>query len=207
MSEIDQIMAYSADELENLFGVSTFTDVFVNAERAEINTYRSAALESMAFTKLHVPFLTVFPVDIVVLDSLENHDVRFTVIYVFRNLSTGSVTSLITKTAETLPLASSQSLFPAFNWAEREIWDFFGVFFINHPDLRRILTDYGFSGYPLRKDFPLSGYQEVHFDDPMKAIEYKVVELSQAFRTFRHTRTWPQQTEKLHDNNESSQTG
>jgi NADH:ubiquinone oxidoreductase subunit C len=97
---------------------------------------------------------------------------------------------VITKTTETTPLISSQSLFPAFNWAEREIWDFFGIFFVNHSDLRRILTDYGFSGYPLRKDFPLSGYQEVYFDDPLKSIEYRVVELSQAFRTFRHTKIW-----------------
>ena len=63
--------------------------------------------------------------------------------------------------------------------------------------MRRILTDYGFTGYPLRKDFPLSGYHEVHFEDPMKAIEYRPVELSQAFRVFRHHRSWG--TEKEED--------
>ena len=86
-----------------------------------------------------------------------------------------------TYTDELTPLESSVSVFKAANWYEREIWDMFGVFFANHPDLRRILTDYGFEGHPFRKDFPLSGYVELRYDDEVVA---EPVELAQEFRKF-----------------------
>jgi len=167
-------------------------------------TYRQAILDTMCFIKLYTPVLGNFPVDIVVIDNIENYGARFTIIYTFRSLRNGNYFTLITKSTETLPVLSAQSLFPAFNWAEREVWDLFGIFFVSHPDLKRILTDYGFSGYPLRKDFPLSGYFEVQFDDSIKAVEYKSVELSQAFRIFRHTRGWSLIEESVNfDNNDN----
>jgi len=178
----------SYEELENLFGASLVSDVFINIEKITINSFRESTVDSLSILKLHSTFIANYPVDIVVVDSLEEYDTRFTLVYVLRDLLSGAIFHVLTKTAETLPIVSSQSLFPAFNWAEREVWDFFGIFFINHTDLRRILTDYGFSGYPLRKDFPLSGYHEIHFDDPLKSIEYRTVELSQAFRMFRHSK-------------------
>jgi NADH:ubiquinone oxidoreductase subunit C len=181
---------YLYEELFDLFGSSLVSDAFVSGEKLSINSYRESTIDSLSLLKFHGAFVANYPVDIVVIDSLEEYDARFTLVYILRDLLSGAIFHVITKTTETTPLISSQSLFPAFNWAEREIWDFFGIFFVNHSDLRRILTDYGFSGYPLRKDFPLSGYQEVHFDDPLKSIEYRVVELSQAFRTFRHTKIW-----------------
>ena len=86
-----------------------------------------------------------------------------------------------------------QSVMPLYvnaDWWEREIWDFFGIYFTKHPDLRRILTDYGFDGHPLRKDFPLSGFIEVRYDDNKKRILVEPIELSQEFRTFTFESPW-----------------
>jgi NADH dehydrogenase (ubiquinone) Fe-S protein 3 len=85
------------------------------------------------------------------------------------------------------------SIVPVFinaNWWEREIWDLFGVFFVNHPDLRRLLTDYGFEGHPLRKDFPLIGFNELRYDNNSKSIIYEPVSLSQEFRAFNYETSW-----------------
>ena len=82
------------------------------------------------------------------------------------------------------PVPSTVGVFPASNWFEREAYDMFGILFSGHPDLRRLLTDYGFQGYPLRKDFPLTGYVEVRYDDEQKRVVYEPVELTQEFRTF-----------------------
>ena len=97
-----------------------------------------------------------------------------------------------TCTDEINPLPSVVSVFPSANWWEREIWDLFGVFFSNHPDLRRILTDYGFEGYPLRKDFPLSGYFELRYDEEEKVVLCEAIELSQEFRFFNFYTPWKQ---------------
>jgi NADH-quinone oxidoreductase subunit C len=93
-------------------------------------------------------------------------------------------------TDERTPVASLTDLFPAANWYEREVWDLFGVYFTGHPDLRRLLTDYGFEGHPLRKDFPMTGYSEVRWDDEQKRVVYHPVDLNQAFRSFDFLSPW-----------------
>lgn len=85
---------------------------------------------------------------------------------------------------------SLTSLFLNSNWIEREIWDMFGIIFINHPDLRRILSDYGFDGHPLKKDFPLTGFLELQFDDLIMALKYVTIELMQDFRIFWFLSPW-----------------
>ena len=85
---------------------------------------------------------------------------------------------------EATPVPSITSLFDGANWYEREVYDLFGVFFTGHPDLRRIMTDYGFDGHPLRKDFPLTGYTEIRYDEEKKRIVVEPLELTQAFRNF-----------------------
>jgi NADH-quinone oxidoreductase subunit C len=85
---------------------------------------------------------------------------------------------------------SISSIFQSANWLEREAWDLYGVFFFNHPNLRRILTDYGFKGFPFRKDFPLTGYVEVRYDDAVSAVVYEPLEMSQEFRSFDFRSPW-----------------
>lgn len=93
-------------------------------------------------------------------------------------------------TDETTPVPSVIPVFPAADWFEREAYDFYGILFEGHPDLRRILTDYGFEGYPLRKDFPLTGFVEVRYDDTEKRVVYSPVRLVQEFRDFDFLSPW-----------------
>jgi NADH-quinone oxidoreductase subunit C len=93
-------------------------------------------------------------------------------------------------TDEDTPVPSVVDVFPAANWFEREAYDMYGILFSGHPDLRRILTDYGFQGYPLRKDFPLTGYVEVRYDDALKRVVYEPVKLTQEFRSFDFMSPW-----------------
>jgi NADH/F420H2 dehydrogenase subunit C len=94
------------------------------------------------------------------------------------------------KTYTSSYINSISSIFSSSNWIERECWDMFGIFFINHPDLRRILTDYGFEGFPMRKDFPLTGYIEIRYDDEKANIVYEPLEMSQEYRLFNFTSPW-----------------
>lgn len=89
-----------------------------------------------------------------------------------------------TYTDELTPIDSITGIYQGANWYEREVWDMFGVFFSNHPDLRRLLTDYGFAGHPFRKDFPLSGFVEVRYDDEVKRVVCEPIEMAQEFRKF-----------------------
>ena len=93
-------------------------------------------------------------------------------------------------TAEDEPVPSATPVYPGADWFEREAWDMYGILFTGHPDLRRILTDYGFEGHPLRKDFPTTGYVEVRYDDALKRVVYEPVELKQEFRNFDFLSPW-----------------
>ncbi|MGA8169448.1 MAG: NADH-quinone oxidoreductase subunit C [Methylocystis sp.] len=97
---------------------------------------------------------------------------------------------LKTQTDEVTPVASLTPLFPGADWFERETYDLFGVMFSGHPDLRRIMTDYGFDGHPLRKDFPMTGFVEVRYDDELKRVVYDPVRLTQEYRQFDFLSPW-----------------
>lgn len=109
---------------------------------------------------------------------------RFEVVYNLLSVHHHARIRVKTYTDEVTPVPSVVPLFRGADWYEREVWDMFGVFFVGHPDLRRILTDYGFEGHPLRKDFPLTGYTEVRWDEEKKRVVYEPLQLTQAFRNF-----------------------
>ncbi len=115
---------------------------------------------------------------------------RFDVVYHLLSLTRNARLRVKLQTDETTPVPSITGVWPAANWLEREAFDMFGIVFSDHPDLRRILTDYGFSGHPFRKDFPLTGYVELRYDDELKRVVYKPVELVQEFRDFDFMSPW-----------------
>jgi NADH-quinone oxidoreductase subunit C len=115
---------------------------------------------------------------------------RFDVVYHLLSVRQNQRVRVSLETDETTPVPSVISVFPAANWYEREAYDMYGMPFSGHPDLRRLLTDYGFEGHPLRKDFPLSGYVEVRYDDEQKRVVYEKVRLTQEFRNFDFESPW-----------------
>lgn len=115
---------------------------------------------------------------------------RFDVVYHLLSPRLNQRLRVKISTDEGTPVASVNDVFPAANWYEREAYDLYGIRFTGHPDLRRILTDYGFQGHPLRKDFPLTGYVEVRYDDEKKRVVYEPVKLTQEFRDFDFESPW-----------------
>lgn len=115
---------------------------------------------------------------------------RFDVVYHLLSLRSGQRIRVKIRTDDTTPVPSIVSIFSAANWYEREAFDMFGILFADHPDLRRLLTDYGFQGHPLRKEFPLTGHVEVRYDDQQKRVIYEPVKLTQEFRSFDFESPW-----------------
>ena len=115
---------------------------------------------------------------------------RFDVVYHLLSPTLNARVRLKVQTDGQTPVPSLVEVFPAANWYERETWDMYGVIFSGHPDLRRLLTDYGFEGHPLRKDFPLTGFVEVRYDDAQKRVVYEPVALRQEFRRFDFLSPW-----------------
>ncbi|MFQ5617878.1 MAG: NADH-quinone oxidoreductase subunit C [Rhodospirillales bacterium] len=117
-------------------------------------------------------------------------EMRFEVVYNLLSLTHNMRVRVKVETDEETPVPSVSGVFSSATWWEREAWDLFGIYFSEHPDLRRIMTDYGFEGHPLRKDFPLTGYVEVRYDDEQKRVVYEPVKLTQEFRSFDFLSPW-----------------
>jgi NADH-quinone oxidoreductase subunit C len=115
---------------------------------------------------------------------------RFDVVYHLLSPRKNARIRVKCETDADTPVPSVVDVFPAANWYEREAYDMYGILFSGHPDLRRLLTDYGFQGFPLRKDFPLTGYVEVRYDDDQKRVVYEPVKLTQEFRSFDFESPW-----------------
>jgi NADH-quinone oxidoreductase subunit C len=126
-----------------------------------------------------------------------DRDERFEIVYNLLSLKHNVRIRLKVTTNESTPVPSVSQVYPAAGWFERECWDMYGVFFSEHPDLRRMLTDYGFDGHPLRKDFPLTGYVEVRYDDEQRRVVYEPVKLVQEFRSFDFLSPWEGMTPQL----------
>uniref|UniRef100_A0A6J0UAU7 NADH dehydrogenase [ubiquinone] iron-sulfur protein 3, mitochondrial n=1 Tax=Pogona vitticeps TaxID=103695 RepID=A0A6J0UAU7_9SAUR len=155
----------------------------------EILIHPDGIIPVLSFLKDHTNAQFKSLVDVTAVDVPSRQN-RFEIVYNLLSLHYNSRIRLKTYTDELTPIDSAVSVHQAANWYEREMWDMFGVFFANHPDLRRILTDYGFEGHPFRKDFPLSGYVEVRYDDEVKRVVAEPVELAQEFRKFDLNSPW-----------------
>jgi NADH-quinone oxidoreductase subunit C len=141
------------------------------------------------FLKKHTMFKFVTLTDFTCTDYISRAH-RFELTYILLSYKLSERLILKTNIALNESIDSLVNIYSNANWAEREVWDMFGIFFIGHHDLRRILTDYGFEGYPLRKDFPLTGFVEVRYDDEKKCLVYEPVELTQEYRLFTFLSPW-----------------
>lgn len=155
----------------------------------EVLIHPDGVLPVLSFLKNHTNAQFTCVSDICGLD-VPTRQYRFEVIYNLLSLRFNERIRVKTYTDELTPLPSSTTLFQAANWYEREVWDLYGVYFADHPDLRRILTDYGFEGHPFRKDFPLVGYTEIRYDDGEKRVISEPVELIQEWRKFDLGNPW-----------------
>lgn len=127
--------------------------------------------------------------DVCGVDYLDRSE-RFEVVYHLLSPAHNHRLRVKVQTIEHISVPSVVSVFSSAGWLEREVWDMYGVSFEGHPDLRRILTDYGFVGHPQRKDFPLTGYVELHYDEAQKRVTYAPVQLEQEYRTFDFVSPW-----------------
>ena len=168
---------------------------FVHGELS-IAVHRSAIVRILTFLRDDSNCRFELLLDVCGVDYPEREE-RFSVVYNLLSVSQNQRIRVQLTTNETTPVPSLCGVYSSAGWFEREAWDLFGIFFSDHPDLRRILTDYGFDGHPLRKDFPLTGYVEVRYDDEKKRVVYEPVSLNQDFRTFDFLSPWEGMTPAL----------
>ena len=161
--------------------------LIINASRSDVNRVLQFIRDDRECSARQL-------MDITAVDYPERAE-RFDVVYQLLSVTQNQRIRVKISVAEGEDVPSATSLFSSAGWLEREIWDMYGIYFCEHPDLRRILTDYGFQGHPLRKDFPLTGYVELRYDDELKRVVYEPVKLTQDFRRFDFMSPWDAITE------------
>ena len=183
------------NNFENIIEVliNNFSDVFI--DKSIVNKELTIKLEYQSIKKV-VDFLYENKecqfkslIDITAVD-FPSRNVRFDVVYHFLSMTLNNRLRIKIQLDESEIVPSISSIHHGANWLEREVFDMYGISFSDHPDLRRILTDYGFQGHPLRKDFPTSGYQEVKYDEEQKKVVYQPVSLTQEYRQFDFLSPW-----------------
>jgi len=184
---IEQLLQTLADTARTTFG-ETVLDVKLAFGELTVTVKRDEIADVMAKLRLE-PFRFHQLIDVCGADYPKRAQ-RFDVVYHLLSLTHNLRIRLKVMTNETEPVPSIREVFPNADWYERETFDMYGVLFSNHPDLRRLLTDYGFEGYPLRKDFPMTGHVEVRYDEAQKRVVYEPVKLVQEFRKFDFMSPW-----------------
>jgi NADH-quinone oxidoreductase subunit C len=154
-----------------------------------LTVHRETILDSVRMLHDDAETRFVSIIDVCGVDYPEREE-RFEVVYHLLSPYKNQRIRLKVHTDDETPVPSITPLFPGADWFEREVYDFYGILFSGHPDLRRILTDYGFDGHPLRKDFPTTGYVEVRYDEERKRVVYEPVKLAQEFRQFDYLSPW-----------------
>jgi len=155
----------------------------------EINIKKNDILKTIQFLKEDRNLQYNQLIDLTAIDYPSRKN-RFEVVYIFLSMTQNKRVIIKTSLKEDENIESITSIHKAANWYERECYDLFGIKFLNHPDLRRIMTDYNFEGHPLRKDFPLTGHTEVRYDDLEKKVIYEPVKLTQEYRNFDYMSPW-----------------
>ncbi len=166
-------------------------DIVLSVNHGELclSTSREKIVEVLTFLRDHEATQFISFIDICGVDYPGRAE-RFEVVYHLLSPKKNARIRVKLTTDEEVPVPSVTGIYPGADWFERECWDMYGILFTGHPDLRRLLTDYGFDGHPQRKDFPLSGYVEVRYDDEMKRVVYEKVQLRQEFRNFDFLSPW-----------------
>ncbi|MFQ5785209.1 MAG: NADH-quinone oxidoreductase subunit C [Alphaproteobacteria bacterium] len=154
-----------------------------------VRVQRSAIVRVLCFLRDDAGCQFKCLMDVCGVDYPEREE-RFEVVYNLLSVQHNQRVRVKLTTDEEAPVPSVTGVFNSAGWWEREAWDLFGIYFSGHPDLRRILTDYGFEGHPLRKDFPLTGFVEMRYDDEQKRVVYEPVKLTQEFRSFDFLSPW-----------------
>ena len=161
----------------------------ISFDELNLTLVRESLTEAMRFLRDDAKTNFISFVDLCGLDFPQREE-RFDVVYHLMSPKNNTRIRVRVSTDEETPLASLTGVYAGAEWYEREAWDMYGIMFTGHPDLRRILTDYGFDGHPLRKDFPLTGFVETRYDDELKRVVYEPVELRQEFRDFDFLSPW-----------------
>jgi NADH-quinone oxidoreductase subunit C len=208
----DQTLSDLKDRVSNALAADLLA-ASVARNELTITVQRSAIVRVLTWLRDDPGCLFKVLVDITAIDWPSREE-RFDVVYHLLSLKNNQRIRVKVTTDEETPVASVTGVYSGAGWYERETWDMFGIFFADHPDLRRILNDYGFDGFPLRKDFPLTGYTEVRYDESEKRVVYEPVKLPQDFRTFDYLSPWEGMTsvmlpgdEKARRNTSSSNSG
>ena len=175
--------------LEKLKKIKELINCIQNTYLIELECKKENVSSVLKKLKEENSFLFDQLLDITAVDN-PSREMRFDVIYILQSLKYNKKIILKTSLKESETIESITQIHKSANWYERECYDLFGIEFINHPDLRRIMTDYNFEGHPLRKDFPLTGHTEVRYDDLEKKVIYEPVKLSQEFRDFDSESPW-----------------
>ncbi len=177
---------YLADQAKTLAGVQAAA---VEMREVVLHVRTDAVVDVMRQLRDDPRFSCEQLMDICGVDWPERAE-RFDVVYNLLSVSQNHRIRVVVRTDEQISVPSVHTIWPVATWFEREAWDLFGIAFADQPDLRRILTDYGFTGHPLRKDFPLTGYVEVRYDDERKQVVNEPVSLTQDFRNFDFVSPW-----------------
>ena len=178
--------------------------VLVSNNELSVESSKSDFIRIILFLKDHPNTSFDVLVDVCAVDYPDRKN-RFEIVYQLLSISLNLRMKLKLQVKEDEPVESLSNIYPCANWYEREIWDLFGISFENHPDLRRILTDYDFEGFPLRKDFPLTGFVQVKYDDETQQVVNEPVKLDQEYRDFDNLSPWEGMTKILPGDEKSGQ--
>ena len=168
---------------------SKINNSFIKHDNVNLNIDHDELIDVISFLKTNQETKFRQLIEITAVDYPENEN-RFKLIYFFLSHENNLRINIEFYIKENDLVSSITSIFPSANWMEREVFDMYGISFNDHPDLRRILTDYNFTGYPLRKDFPLTGHNEVRYNEENKKVIYEPVKLEQNYRNFDYESPW-----------------